>query len=99
MRTAVPLIGQSSSVTPARCKRFLARSLSASGSVLVSITISRGLLAARLAEAILSTASSSAATVASDVIRTSAFAATAVLEASARPPAFISRRRGGAATS
>jgi hypothetical protein len=83
---------------PARRRRCIARSLSAIGSVLVSITINWGRLLgplfSRPAAAIFSTASSSAATVASDVIRTSAPRATAVVEASTRPPDFFSRWRG-----
>jgi len=90
LEAAGELIGQSSVAIPARFSFCMARSLSASGSVLVSITMR---LFGRFTAAIFSTASSSAATVASDVITTSALRATAVLEASGRPPAFFNRRR------
>ena len=96
-RRAVPLIGQSSSVTPARARLCLARSLSAIGRVLVSITIARRLPFRDVA--ISATTASSAATEGSDAIIAAASSATAALDASGRPPARRRRARAAARTS
>jgi transposase len=75
----------------------MARSLSAIGKVLVSITTGRfDLRRAAQAGAISATTSSSAATDGSDVITMSAAPATAAHDASASPPARFRRWRAAA---
>src|SRR5208283_482857 len=96
MRLAVPLIGQSSTVTRSRFKRCIARFLSTIGSVLVSITIKRDCDLRLFAQpgAIFSKTSSSAATDGSDVINTSAQVATAAQDERPRPPTLCKCLRG-----
>src|ERR1051326_2556979 len=96
-RRAVPLIGQSSSATPAAASVARARSLSAIGRVLVSITIARRFDFRDVA--ISAATASSALTEGSEAIITSASSATAALEPSGRPPARRKRVRAGARTS
>src|ERR1017187_7250465 len=94
----VPLIGQSSSATPRSASSRRAPSLTARGSVLVSMTISPGRAPASSPSAPLVTSSNAAAD-GSDRMTASALAATSAADAAGAPPAAAKAVAAARATS
>ena len=90
MRTAVPLMGQSSALTPTALRAFAQCILSAKGRVLVSITKGVCLLLAAASASDCVTCCS-ALEVASETITMSDWSLTACTLAKARPPWLLSR--------